>query len=137
MQDKSQQFRVALHDLSKRVKENYELSEGDIYSNLLNIGFFGLLGYESYGKDVRTMRIIDGHVPDYYCVDEYERTIFVLEVKKPTDELPLIKYRNDQLRDKYVRPLRASFGILTNGIEFILYKRVGNDLQEIRILKML
>jgi hypothetical protein len=57
------------------------MSERDIYSNLVNIKFFNLLGYTKFGKDIRTMATINKIIPDYYCVDGNEKTIFVLELK--------------------------------------------------------
>ena len=133
MLNQAQEFELALKQLSKNVKDNYQMSEGDIYSNLVNIKFFNLLGYTKFGKDIRTMATINKIIPDYYCVDDNEKTIFVLEAKKPEDEneTPLYIYKDKQLK-KYTSPLKSKFGILTNGIKFILFKRIDNVLIELK-----
>ena len=106
------------------------MSEGDVYSNLVKSGFFDVLGYEDFGKDIRSQEAVGAFVPDYYCVDQFEKTIFVLEAKKPSGEetTPLGSYAEGQLKEKYVLPLKASFGILTNGLRMYFYKRVGKNL---------
>ena len=121
---------TSLVRFSKAVKQNPMMSEGDVYSNLVKSGFFEALGYEEYGKDIRSQETVGSFFPDYYCVDQFEKTIFVLEAKKPSDEetTPLGAYADGQLKEKYVLPLKANYGVLTNGNRFFFYRRVGKNL---------
>ena len=108
------------------------MREQEVYDNLVNSRFFKALGYEGYGIDVRSQHPVRGYEPDYYCLDSFEKAIFVVELKKPSDDqrTPLENYRDKQLKEKYVIPLKAQYGILTNGVRFILYERVGQSLVE-------
>jgi hypothetical protein len=103
------------------------MTEPEVYNNLVSSRFFETLGYarEGYGVDVRSQQPVRGYEPDYYCLDTFEKTIFVIELKKPSDDekTPLEEYKDKQLSEKYVNPLRARYGILTNGVKLVLYER--------------
>ena len=130
--DVADNFQGCLHAFADAVKKNLEMTEQEVYNNLVSSRFFEILGYEGYGIDVRSQQPIRGYEPDYYCLDTFEKTIFVTELKKPSDDqkTPLEEYKDKQLSEKYVIPLRARYGILTNGVRFILYERVGQRLVE-------
>ena len=122
----------SLRTFAKDVKKNLDMTEQEVYDNLVNSRFFKILSYEGYGVDVRSQQPVRGYEPDYYCLDSFEKAIFVIELKKPSDDqrTPLEDYRDKQLKEKYVLPLKAQYGILTNGVRFILYERVGQSLVE-------
>ena len=128
-------FQRSLHAFAKGVKHNLNMTEVEVYNNLVSSRFFETLGYAKegvYGVDVRSQQPIRGYEPDYYCLDIFEKTIFVIELKKPSDaeKVPLEEYKDKQLSEKYVNPLRARYGILTNGVRLILYERVNQRLVE-------
>ncbi len=126
-------FKRVLLGIAKKVKAKPTMTEGDIYSCFVDGGFFKNLGYTEPGIDIRAQEDISGRKADYDCVDEVEQSIFILELKKPS-ESDLLSYRDKQLRDRYVLPKKARYGVLSNGIEFHVFKREGDRLtDELRI----
>jgi len=116
--------------ISREVYENPGMSEDELYSVLDRSRFFEYLGYEKVGVEIRKQFVIVGErkKADYVCLDDYQNVIFVIEAKKPREE----KLRDalGQLWERYVLPLRARYGVLTNGRRFMVYKRVlgGHEL---------
>jgi type I restriction-modification system DNA methylase subunit len=130
----TKEFHNSLVEVANKVKRKPDMSEGGISSVFVDSGFFKDLGYKDIGIDIKSQERLrgPGKIPDFECLDDFEQSIFVLELKKPTNESirPLESYLDDQLKDRYVIPKRSRYGILSNGIKFYLYKREQNRLIE-------
>ena len=113
-----------LHYIHERVNDNPQMLEDELYEVLLNSGFFKKLGYKKFGKDVRAQYVVAGKrkKADYVCRDEYQNVVFVLEAKRPSDRN--LRAALSQLWQRYVLPLKAHYGVLTNGRRILIYKRV-------------
>lgn len=101
------------------------MSEDELYRVLDKSDFFRKLGYVKFGVDVRPQYPIPGErkKPDYLCRDDYQNVIFVIEAKKPSDRK--LEDALSQLWERYVLPLKAKYGVLTNGRRLIVYQRTG------------
>jgi len=120
-------MRDILDSIYEKVQKNPDLEESEVKDIFVDEGFFQSLNYEGFGIDIRSEKYIVGKKrPDYFCRDEHGNIIFVIEFKKPSLSEDLNSHRK-QLWEQYVVPLRANFGILTDGNEIILYKRKEND----------
>jgi len=109
------------------VQNRPDLEEEEVTSLFENNGFFKELGYIGVPVDVRTEKhIAGGDRPDYFCKDKYGNIIFVVEFKKPSREDDLASHKG-QLWDQYVVPLKADYGVLTDGEEMIVYERGGRN----------
>lgn len=110
--------------IDKRVNNNPLMSEEELYEVLINSRFFKILGYKSFGRDVKAQYVIAGKrkKADYICRDEYQNVIFVLEAKKPSDRK--LGDALSQLWERYVLPLKARYGVLTNGWRLMIYERI-------------
>lgn len=99
------------------------MDEDELYDVISDSGFFGILGYDKIGKDIRKQKAIagSGKKPDFYCLDDFQNVVFVLEAKKPSDEH--LEDAFAQLWDLYVLPLKSKHGVLTNGNRIIVYSR--------------
>jgi len=124
-------MRECLEHIYRRVNGNPSMSEDELYGVLINSKFFRKLGYKKFGKDVRAQRVVPGKrkKADYVCRDEYQNAVFVLEAKRPS-------YRTlsdalSQLWDRYVLPLKARYGVLTNGWKFVVYKKIGENSERV------
>jgi type I restriction-modification system DNA methylase subunit len=117
----------SLKRISSKVEENPMMSEDELYSILVKFGFFEALGYSKFGVDIKPQYIIPGerNKADYICRDEFGNIIFVLEAKRPGDEK--LEAALNQLWERYVDPLKARYGVLTNGKRLIVYKRIGKN----------
>lgn len=117
-------LRKCFDHIVREVRENPGMSEDELYSVLDRSGFFECLGYERFGVEVRKQFVIVGgrKKADYVCLDEYQNVIFVIEAKKPREKK--LEDALDQLWERYVLPLKARYGVLTNGRRFIVYRRV-------------
>jgi len=107
------------------------MSEEELYRVIDDSGFFKKLGYRKFGVDVKPQYPIPGErkKPDYVCRDDYQNVIFVIEAKKPFDKK--LKDALAQLWDRYVLPLKAGYGVLTNGLRIVAYKRIGINQEQI------
>lgn len=114
---------------SKRNVDSW--SEEDLRQYFNKTGILDTLNY-NYEDDVRFERFIKkgGKRTDLTCSDDYGNIVFVIEFKKPSEKKPLESFE-DELLNKYVRPLKARYGLLYNGLEVIIFKRVGLNLDEI------
>ncbi|RKX92531.1 MAG: hypothetical protein DRP84_09855 [Spirochaetes bacterium] len=133
MDPEVEKLKNALISTSKEVKKNLDMYEGAVYSCFDNSNFFKNLGYRAYGIDIRVQEREKGKAADYECLDDIEQSIFILEVKRPSDDKihPLISYKDKQLKEKYVLPRRSKYGVLTNGIKFYVFERKDSKLIEI------
>lgn len=120
-------LRAVLESIYERIQERPDLEESEVTDVFTDHDFFRELGYQGIPIDVRSENhIVGGDRPDYFAKDKYGNTIFVVEFKKPSRDDDLASHKN-QLWEQYVIPLRAKFGILTDGEELILYERVGRN----------
>lgn len=102
-------------------------SEEDLRAAFVRLDIPGILGYDD--DDVRYEKVgLKGKKrTDLECFDDYRATRVVIEFKKPSDRKPLRTYEK-KLSEDYVGPLKANYGVLCNGIELILFERVGANL---------
>jgi len=116
-------------------KENPDMPEEELRAHFNKMEILENLGYHSIGKDIRIERAVPKKRKrsDIHCLDDYGNVIFVIEFKKPSDDRNLTEHF-DQLWDRYVKPLRAEYGVLINGYELILYKRI--KLNHERVLRV-
>jgi hypothetical protein len=121
------QLQDALVDIYDRIQQRPDLEESEVTDVFTDNDFFQILGYEGIPIDVRSEKhIVGGDRPDYFAKDRYGNVVFVVEFKKPSRDEDLASHR-EQLWEQYVVPLRAQFGILTDGEELIFYERDSRD----------
>ena len=65
---------------------------------------------------------------DIHCTDEYGDVVFVIEFKRPSRTEDLESFR-EELKEKYVNPLKARYGLLYDGTELLVYERDRNRLE--------
>lgn len=121
--------------VAKRVLKNLDMEEDECTLCFDQAGFFTELGYKVLGVDIRSQKILreNEKKPDRFCRDDIGNTIFVFESKRPSDdEFSRVSNptKNKWLPDfwsKYVLPLKARYGVLTNGRRFTIYERIGTN----------
>ncbi len=114
-------FEIVLKDVKKKPSMNEStLRINFAQTNILKT--FGYLKNEVFYEE----RLVSGKRTDIHCTDEFGDVIFVIEFKKPSVE-NLDSFEND-LWEKYVKPLKAKYGLLYNGNELIFYERQRNRL---------
>ena len=120
------QLKKSLEKIYQFAKENGDLSEEDLRAFFIKTDILRQLGYNEIGKDIKFEKTVPetGKRSDIQCYDEYKNIVFIIEFKKTSDKQKLRESFN-QLWQKYVLPLKARYGILTNGLEIIIYKRIG------------
>lgn len=121
-----QKIKLDFQSLYIKSKKNPEMPEEELRTLFTKSDILENLGYGTIGKDIRLELFIKGKKSDIACIDDYGNVVFVLEFKKPSDNVEL-KDHFDQLWDRYVKPLRTDFGALINGYELILYRRIGEN----------
>lgn len=77
------------------------------------------LGYTSPGQDIRGKRSGESGVPDVVLLNSDGSFNVVVELKNPTEVLTSHEL---QIRE-YMRELRPTWGLLSNGTEFCFYRR--------------
>jgi hypothetical protein len=115
----------ALHDSLQSIAEQVDedMSERDVENLFLEHGFYGALGYEGTGTDLRSeFTLPDERRPDYITLDSNEAVTAVYEFKTTGRDLP----PHESQLFGYMDFLRAEYGVLTNGEELRLYRR-GQD----------
>ena len=116
-----------LASIYDRIQQRPDLEESEVTDVFTDHDFFQELGYDGIPIDVRSEKhIVGGDRPDYFCKDKYGNVIFVVEFKKPSNKKSLSSHKG-QLWNQYVVPMRASYGVLTDGEDLILYERGSND----------
>ena len=121
-----QKIKLDFQTLYGKSKQNPEMPEEELRTLFNKSAILENLGYKAIGKDIRLELSIKGKRSDIVCLDDYSNVVFVIEYKKPSDNVDL-KEHFDQLWDRYVKPLRADFGALINGYELIFYRRIGEN----------
>lgn len=109
-------------------KEDITVSEEKVKRYFHTSGILELLDY-SEGNIHVEKTVKKGKRTDIHCTDEYGNVTFVIEFKKPSVK-NLRKYESE-LWEKYIKPLKADFGILLNGLELIFYKRIRNNYERL------
>jgi type I restriction-modification system DNA methylase subunit len=115
--------------LYKEVKKNPDITEEELRTKFRDSNVLETLGYTEVGKDIRIEKKIpkEGKISDIRCLDDYKNVIFVIEFKNP--KVTNLKDHFNQLWERYVKPLRARYGILTNGIELLVYERIDTNFE--------
>ncbi|MCD6155024.1 MAG: N-6 DNA methylase [Candidatus Verstraetearchaeota archaeon] len=125
--DTSTKIRASFKKLYGKIKsaKEKELSHEDLRVAFVDSGILKLLGYEGVPKDVRFEKGVGGKRSDLLTFDDYKNVVFVVEFKKPAE----IDAERDfeQLWEQYVKPLRARYGVLTDGLEFLVYERINSN----------
>lgn len=123
-------MREIFRSISESVQQNPDLSESEVMDIFVDEGFFSELGYTGFGVDIRSEENIVGKGrADYSGKDDLDNTVFIIEFKKPSRDEDLASHK-PQLWEQYVKPLKAQYGVLTDGREFILYDRGARDRAE-------
>jgi hypothetical protein len=123
--DTTKNIRASLKKLYGKIKSAKDISEEDLRVAFVKSGILEVLGYEGELKDVRFEKNVKGKRSDLLAFDDYQNVIFVVEFKRPTE----IDVERDfaQLWERYVKPLKARYGLLTDGLELLLYERINSN----------
>lgn len=111
-----------LHDALQEIADRTtgDMSERDVENLFLETGFYDALGYEGTGTDIRSeFTLPNDRRPDYLTLDTNEAVTAVYEFKTTGRDLP----PHEEQLFHYMDDLRAKYGILTNGVQFRLYRR--------------
>jgi len=96
------------------------MTEQDVENAFLNENFYQTLGHKGAGHDLRSeFKLPDERRPDYVTLDEQEAVTAVYEFKAPGRDLG----EHEKQLFGYVKNLKADYAVLTNGVEFRLYRR--------------
>ncbi len=128
----TQRFQELLRQLGKRCLENGDLDEREAVNLFVEQGFFTLLGYGTIGKDVRLERRIGQGRADVILRGATGRPICIIEFKRPNTDLAA---HTPQL-EEYVKELLPEYAALTDGIEFWLYRRHRETLEELERFRL-
>ena len=79
------------------------------------------LGYLTIGRDILGKRKGKSGIPDVRLANSDDSVQVIVELKKPRESLS--DHENQLIR--YVRDLKAPYGMLSNGKEVWLYERSG------------
>ncbi len=118
-------FQRLLQNIGKAC-EDQSLTEAEVEKLFQEHGFFSELGYQGIGKDILAQRGQRRKRFDVALLDFGGRTRAVIEFKRPkrSGSAPLESFQQE-LFEKYVKPHLAQFGILTDGVTFVLYARAN------------
>jgi hypothetical protein len=123
----SRKFQQILRSIGKSCQDT-SLTEAEIEKIFQERSFFVELGYEGFGRDLLAQRGRSRKRFDVALSGFGGRVHAVIEFKKPSAG-PLDQFAG-QLLDNYVRPQLAIFGVLTNGVEMIVYARTNGEFPE-------
>ena len=123
--DTTKNIRASLKKLQGKIKSAKEISEEDLRVAFVKSGILEVLGYEGELKDVRFEKGVRGKRSDLLAFDDYQNVVFVVEFKRPNE----IDLEQDfaQLWERYVKPLRARYGVLTDGLELLIYEQINSN----------
>lgn len=119
------EFTETLKTIGEIISEGF--SEDEVQMVFLNEGYFQLLGYERVGTDLRSEYSVPSGLVDYITTGHGDtirdtKTV-VYEFKRPDKRL---RPHEEQLAD-YMKDTGAKFGVLTNGINFWLYRQTPTN----------
>jgi len=123
--DTAKNIRASFKKLHGKIKSAKEISEEDLRVAFVKSGILEALGYEGELKDIRFEKGVRGKRSDLLAFDDYQNVVFVVEFKRPNE----IDLEQDftQLWERYVKPLKAQYGVLTDGLELLLYERINSN----------
>ena len=123
--DTAKEIQASFKKLHEKIKCGKDISEEDLRVAFVNSGILEELGYRVVPKEVRFEKGVKGKRSDLIAFDDYQNVVFVVEFKRPTE----IDLEQDfaQLWERYVKPLKAKYGILTDGLELLLYERINSN----------
>ena len=111
-------------------------TENEVQMVFLNEGYFHLLGYSKIGSDLQSEVSIDGGQADYVTTGQQfgsnAAKTTVYEFKNPTRKL---SHHTGQLQ-RYMSGISASYGVLTNGQQFIIYEQSHSGMDELRSIDL-
>lgn len=118
----AKKIRECLKKIYRKIKNTEDFSEEDLRIAFVDSGIFKELGYKLL-KDIRFERDVKGKRSDLLAFDDYKNIIFVIEFKRE------IKLEEDfnQLWERYVKPLKAKYGILADGEKLFVYERINSN----------
>jgi len=119
------EIKKGFENILKDVKKNPGMNEPTLRINFAQVKILKTFGY-SKNEIFFEERVISGKRTDIHCTDEFGDVIFVIEFKKPSVEN--LGDFEDDLWTKYVKPLKAKYGMLYNGKELFFYERKMNRL---------
>jgi methylase of polypeptide subunit release factors len=120
-------FQQTLRSIGKACQDK-NLTEAEVEKIFQERDFFVELGYRGFGQDILAQRGKFQKRFDVALTGFGGRVHAVIEFKKPAVDT-LDAFRDDLL-EKYVRPELALFGVLTNGVEMIVYARTNGRFPE-------
>jgi N-6 DNA Methylase/Eco57I restriction-modification methylase/TaqI-like C-terminal specificity domain len=121
-------FQHILRSIGKTC-EAASLTEAEVEKVFQGKGFFAELGYEGFGVDLLAQR--SGRSRKRYDVALMGvggRVRSVIEFKQVN--AGALGAFSDKLYEEYVKPQLALFGVLTNGVDFVLYARANGEFTE-------
>ncbi len=126
--DTAKNIRASFKKLHEKIKSGKDISEEDLRVAFVNSGILEELGYEGELKDIRFEKGVKGKRSDLLAFDDYQNVVFVVEFKRPNE----IELEQDfaQLWERYVKPLKAKYGLLTDGLELLLYERINSNWEQ-------
>jgi hypothetical protein len=123
----SRKLQQSLRSIAKSC-QGQAITEAEVEKIFQEHGFFVELGYEGFGKDILAQRGKLRKRFDVALTGFGGRVHAVIEFKKLSAG-PLDSFRSELL-EKYVNPHLAIYGILTNGVEMIIYARTNGQFPE-------
>lgn len=123
--DTAKKIQASFKKLHEKIKSGKEISEEDLRVAFVKSGILEALSYEVVPKEVRFEKGVRGKRSDLLAFDDYQNVVFVVEFKRPNE----IDLEQDftQLWERYVKPLKAKYGVLTDGLELLLYERINSN----------
>jgi hypothetical protein len=118
----SHKFQQILRSIGRACQDR-TITEAEVEKIFQEKDFFVALGYEGFGKDILAQRGKLLKRFDVALTGFGGRVHAVIEFKRPS-EAPLDSFRGELL-EKYVNPHLALYGVLTNGVEMVIYARTN------------
>ena len=83
----AKEIQEGLRKLHERIRSGKEVSEEDVRVAFVKSGILEELGYAGDLKDIRFEKAIKGKRSDLLAFDDYKNVVFVVEFKKPEENL--------------------------------------------------
>lgn len=116
-----------LTDIHEKCVANKDISEDKLKRYFHKSGILEDLGYQE--EDIHVETTVKGQKrTDIHVTDDYGNVILVIEFKKPN--VRYLEEHFDQLWHRYMKPLKAKYGILYNGFELSFYERIRNNYEK-------
>jgi type I restriction-modification system DNA methylase subunit len=111
-----------LEELKRGSEGDLDQSESKLKSRFHKAEILEQLGYEE--QDIKVEKSDEkGKRTDIHCNDDYGNVKVVIEFKRPEVSITENSHKS-QIFDDYMKPLKADYGILYNGLRLIGYERV-------------